>query len=404
MHISVRYLKYKEAGGCHKQPVASGHRSCRLHRQQSGSCWDEPYQESWNRRTDATRHAGSPVLVHNRENRMIESAELGAMQRVDLGTVWHHELDFSGWLARHIDLLDEQVNWDLDTDSVRQEVTKGALRVDLLLDATAPDTGDRFPVVIENQLGTTDGSHLAGVMAYMVAFEAQGMVWIAGDVRHEYVAVMEWLNDNTNIDAYLFKIEAVTIDNSQPAPLLTRIVGPSAFSHGGRQPANLKLKQKVRDWWAVVLPELQRVHDAWKPRRPTAHSFPSVPIPGAPAALRWYVNVGPHGSSLGIKILGATLEESNYYFDQLIDRLDSIQKEFGEEPLSCSRGPGRVRWLTSHRPEPGGRDDEPDVQKKAAVSLAAAMKRLVAATEHVARSIPPYPAHTGTRDKTDQAE
>ena len=41
----------------------------------------------------------------------------------------------------------------------------------------------------------------------------------------EYVAVMEWLNDNTEVDAYLFKVETVRIDDSRPAPLLTRIVG-----------------------------------------------------------------------------------------------------------------------------------------------------------------------------------
>ena len=271
--------------------------------------------------------------------------------------------------------------------------------MDLLLDATAPDTEDRFPVVIENQLGATDGRHLASVMTYMVAFEAQGMVWIAGDVRHAYVTVMEWLNDNTDIDAYLFKIETVRIDNSKPAPLLTRIVGPSAFSRGGRPPTN-PTKQKVREWWVRVLPELKRVHDAWKRLQPTAHSYPSVPIPGAPAALRWYVNVGPHRSSLGIKILGATLEESNHYFDQLIEQGNSIQDKFGD-PLNWHKGPGKVRWLTSQHPEPGGRDDEPEIQKKAAVSIAGAMKRFVAATEDIARNIQPFPAHTGTRDKDE---
>ena len=332
---------------------------------------------------------------------MAESRELGKMQRVDLRTVWPHELDFSGWLKQNIDYLNEQVNWDLDPDSVCQEVTKGALRVDLLLDATAPDTGDRFPVVIENQLDPTDGSHLAGVMTYMVAFEARGVVWIAGDVHHEYVAVMEWLNDNTEIDAYLFKVEAVRIDDSLPAPLLTRIVGPSVFSRGGRRTADPALKQRVRDWWVVVLPELKRVHDAWKPLRPIAHSYPSVPIPGAPEALRWYVNVGPHGSSLGIKVLGETLEESNHYFDHLIEQVDSIQQKFGD-PLRGHRGPGRVRWLTSHHPEPGGRDDAPEIQKKAAVSIAAAMKQFVAATEDIACSIPPFPAHTEERDKSDR--
>lgn len=107
---------------------------------------------------------------------MAEWGELGEMRRVDLRTVCPHELDFSGWLKDNIDYLNEQVNWALDPDPVRQEVTKGALPVDLLLEATAPDTGNRFPVVIENQLGLTDASHLAGVMAYMVAFDARGVV------------------------------------------------------------------------------------------------------------------------------------------------------------------------------------------------------------------------------------
>ena len=329
---------------------------------------------------------------------MAESGELGEMRRVGLRTVWPHELDFSLWLRQNIDYLNEQVSWDLDPDSVCQEVSLGGLRVDLLLEASAPDTGDRFPVVIENQLGPTDGSHLAGVMAYMVAFEARGVVWIAGGVHHEYVAVMEWLNDNTEIDAYLFKVEAVRIDDSLPAPLLTRIVGPSVFSRSGRRTVNLEAKQKVRDWWGVVLPELKRVHCSWEPLRPPSHPYPSVPIPGAPAALRWYVNVRSHGSSLGIKVLGGTLEESNHYFDHLVERVNSIQQKFGD-PLRWSRGPGRVRWLTSDHPEPGGWDDDPETQKKAAVSIAGAMKRFVAASEDIAGDIPLFPAPTEARDE-----
>ena len=41
----------------------------------------------------------------------------------------------------------------------------------------------------------------------------------------EYVAVMEWLNDNTEVDAYLFKVETVRIHDSRPPLLLTRTVG-----------------------------------------------------------------------------------------------------------------------------------------------------------------------------------
>ena len=115
------------------------------------------------------------------------------------------------------------------------------------------------------------------------------------------------------------------------------------------------------------------------------------------------MNVGPHGSSLGIKVLGATLEESNHYSERLIEQVDSIQQKFSD-PLSGHRGPGRVRWLTSQHPEPGGRDDDPEIQKKAAISIAAAMKQFVAATEDIARNIPPFSTHSEGSDKPDQDE
>ena len=164
---------------------------------------------------------------------------LGRKESVDLRTVWPHELDFSGWLARNIEILSEQVQWEFDNDTVKQEVTRGSLRVDLLVDATLPGAEERFPVVIENQLDTTDGSHLAGVMAYIAAFEAKGAVWIAGDISQEYVSVMQWLNDKTEIDAYLFKIEAIRIDTSRPAPVLTQDRRPRlvpTYGPCGRRP------------------------------------------------------------------------------------------------------------------------------------------------------------------------
>ena len=60
-------------------------------------------------------------------------ADFGTVQNVDLSDVWPHELDFSRWLAENIDVLDQQIVFDIDPKSVRQEVTawNGTLRVDL---------------------------------------------------------------------------------------------------------------------------------------------------------------------------------------------------------------------------------------------------------------------------------
>ena len=160
---------------------------------------------------------------------MTESGEtLGEKKRVDLRTVWPHELDFSRWLAENIETLTEQVIWEIDSESVRQEVPMGSMRVDLLVEATALDTGDRFKVVIENQLGMTDGGHLAGVMAFQ-----KGAIWIAGDVSHEYVEVVRWLNKESSIDAYLF-------------------IGPSDRRGGDREPARHDRRRSSRGREQVI--------------------------------------------------------------------------------------------------------------------------------------------------------
>ncbi len=257
--------------------------------------------------------------------------------------------------------------------------------------------------MIENQLGMTDGSHLAGVMTYMVTFEAKGAIWIAGDVSHEYVEVMQWLNDKTAIDAHLFIVETIRVDESRPVPILTKIIGPSRFSRTGRAGGDPKLNQQVRDWWGRVLPELAGVHPAWRSVRPTAYRYPDVPIPGAPQLLSWYVNVNPHTSTVGVKISGSTRDEGNFYFRQLANGQDSIHEAFGErlewDPRTYSRG---TRWI--FRKVSGGFADDPPAQEETATTIARIMKRLVTATEQAAREIPRYqpPADdaAGARDES----
>lgn len=325
--------------------------------------------------------------------------QLGEKRQVALRTVWPDELDFSRWLAENINTLNDQLEWDLDPTSVQQEVPRGRLRVDLLVDAIAPETGERFPVVIENQLGMTDGSHLAGVMTYMVTFGAKAAIWIAGDVSHEYVEVVRWLNEKTEIDAYLFTVETIRVDESRPVPILRKIVGPSRLSHTGRSGGDPKLNQQVRDWWGRVLPQLADVHSAWQSIRPTAHRYPDVRIPGSPQPLSWYVNVNPHTSTVGVKVSGSTRDEGDFYFRQLANRKDTIHEAFGEQlewdPRTYSRG---TRWIFSR--VSGGFADEPAAQETTATAIAQIMKRLVTATELAIREIPTYqpPADDAARD------
>lgn len=323
---------------------------------------------------------------------MTERGEpLGEKQAVDLRTVWPNELDFSAWLGKNLDVLADELCWKIDPESVQREVTRGPLRVDLHVLATHPGESECFPVIIENQLGMTDASHLAGVMTYMVAFEARGAIWIAGEVSHEYVETVQWLNDNSTIDAYLFKVETIRIDDSRPVPIFKKIVGPSKYARTGRSGGDPKRNQQVRDWWSRVLPRLASAHPAWQSARSTAHQYPDVHIPDAPSALSWYANVEANSSTIGIKVTGRQKEESAFYFDQLAEHQREIHEAFKGQLKWNPRTYGyATRWITWKNPEPGGFADDPDVQAKAAATLAQAMERLVAATASVACRIPEW--------------
>ncbi|MXY53821.1 MAG: DUF4268 domain-containing protein [Gammaproteobacteria bacterium] len=146
---------------------------------------------------------------------------IGRIKRVGLREVWSHEaFDFTTWLEDNVDVLFEATGVQL-TD-VEREQPAGDFSVDLI----ASDE-DGNAVVIENQLERSDHDHLGKLITYLVGLQARVGVWIVADPRPEHVAAVTWLNEGASADFYLLKLEAIRIGDSEPAPLLTRIVGPS---------------------------------------------------------------------------------------------------------------------------------------------------------------------------------
>ena len=148
---------------------------------------------------------------------------VGRIRRVHLRDVWKHEAhDFTTWLEKNIDVLNEHLDIAIDQESVKREQAAGVFSVDLVAE---DDNGDT--VVIENQLERSDHDHLGKVMTYLAAFDAPRAIWIVGDPRPEHVRAVAWLNDSSSASIWLLKVEAIRIGDSAPAPLLTTIVGPS---------------------------------------------------------------------------------------------------------------------------------------------------------------------------------
>lgn len=146
---------------------------------------------------------------------------IGRVTRVPLRSVWKHEAyDLTRWLEENIEVLGEAI--DLPLANPEREKNAGSFSVDLVAEDPSGDA-----VVIENQLGKTDHDHLGKLLTYMVSREAKTAVWVAADPRPEHVKTVGWLNESTDASFFLLKIEAITIGDSEPAPLLTLVVGPS---------------------------------------------------------------------------------------------------------------------------------------------------------------------------------
>ena len=184
---------------------------------------------------------------------------IARLSRISLREVWKHEAyDFTTWLQDNLDVLNEALGVNLS--SAEREQSVGDFSADLL----AEDEGGQ-PVIIENQLRATDHDHLGKVLVYLSNLDARAAIWICADPRPEHIKAVSWLNESDLADFYLCKLEAVRIGDSPPAPLLTKIVGPSAES---RQVGDAKKKFTERHhlreaFWTGLLnyiPQKTKLH------------------------------------------------------------------------------------------------------------------------------------------------
>ena len=146
---------------------------------------------------------------------------IGKLQRVPLREVWKHEAyNFTRWLQDNLEVLNDVLGISLS--NAEREQSAGDFSVDLVAEDHSGNT-----VIIENQLEKSNHDHLGKLITYLVAFEAKTAIWIVADPRPEHVSAVAWLNESYAASFYLVKLEAIKIDESPAAPLLTLIVGPS---------------------------------------------------------------------------------------------------------------------------------------------------------------------------------
>lgn len=162
---------------------------------------------------------------------------LGRLEAVPPRQVWAHEaLGLTPWLLANADVLSSALGMDLDLEAAEHPV--GGFSLDLIGRDRA--SGER--VIIENQLETSDHTHLGQILTYAGGTDPATIVWVAPSFRDEHRSALEWLNQRTNAQTRFFavQLQVVRIGDSDPAPLLSLVVQPNDWGKTVRSTTTAK--------------------------------------------------------------------------------------------------------------------------------------------------------------------
>lgn len=287
---------------------------------------------------------------------------VGKIQRLPLRDVWkHEEYHFTTWLEENVDVLNDIV--DLGLTSAKREKSAGSFSVDLVAEDEEGGT-----VIIENQLEKSDHDHLGKVITYATLMAAKAAVWIVADARPEHVAAISWLNSEVSSPSfYLLKVEAIKIGGSEPAPLLTLIVGPSEESREvGDKKKEIAERHSIRHrFWSQLLERAQARTRLFSTISPGNHGWISTGSGMRGLPYNYVIWEHEAGVELYIDRGKERDAENKAIFDALQGSRTDIEKEFGGEleweRLDNRRASRIRRSLTSG----GWKDDEsrwPEIQ------------------------------------------
>ena len=208
--------------------------------------------------------------------------ELGRLERLDPRLVWANEArDFTPWLLEHEGHLAEALGIDLELEAAEHPV--GGYSLDLI----GRDLTNDAVLIVENQLGDTDHSHLGQVLTYAAGTDAKTIVWIATSFREEHRQALDWLNQATDNETHFFglELEVVRIGNSLPAPLFTIAAEPNQWQKRVRTSARAATavtgkKALYVDFWGRYIERMRAERPDWsRARTPGRDNWFSMPCP-----------------------------------------------------------------------------------------------------------------------------
>ena len=258
--------------------------------------------------------------------------ELARIEKVDLRKVWSNEAaDFTPWLQKNIDQLGDALGMDLEVDE--REAPVGTFSLDLL----ARDGSGR-PVIIENQLGTTDHTHLGQILTYAAGYNASVIVWIAKVFRDEHRAARDFLNSRTSGDTEFFGVgvELWKIEGSRAAVNFDLVVTPNEWSKRpvDKPGGTSERGEKYRLFFQALMDILREKHEFTPARKAQPQSWYSFS-----SGNRWFTygaNFTANGRARVELYIDSTDRERNKLaFDKLEQQKAVLESEL--EPLEWKR-------------------------------------------------------------------
>jgi hypothetical protein len=279
---------------------------------------------------------------------------IGKIDKVHLREIWKHEAtDFTRWLQDNVDVLNNVV--DLQLSNIEREKSTGNFNVDL----TAEDETGNL-IIIENQLEKSNHDHLGKIITYLSSIGATKAIWIVAEPRQEHINAISWLNESTAAEFYLVKIEGIKIGNSEPAPLLTLIVGPSEEAkEAGETKKELSERHHIRhEFWSKLLETVKNKTKLHAGISPNHYSW--IGTGAGKSGLSYNYVIGKHETKVELYIdKGKDTEDDNKsIFEELKKHKSEIEKDFGDS-LSWERlDQKRACRIAKHYKKGGYRDDE----------------------------------------------
>jgi len=261
--------------------------------------------------------------------------EFETIQKVDPRSIWNHEAhQFTPWLAENVQQLGDAIGIELEL--TEREADVGDFSLDLL----AIDLSRNAPVIIENQLSTTDHDHLGKLITYASGFDAEVVIWVSTAVREEHRQALDWLNQRTGskTDFFAVVVEVIRVGNSKPALQFRVVVSPNEWQKSARNKTSSTTSEKserYRSYFQSLIDDLRENHrftGARKGQPQNWYSFSS--------GNRRFSYGHSFGSGNRIRteiyIDSGDADDNKAYFDSLLSQREVIEAEFGQ-PLEWER-------------------------------------------------------------------